>query len=341
MTRVLSLRDKLAHSWPPVEWQDVTVLVAVSGGADSVALLRGLQEQKTAGSGRLVAAHFNHRLRGAESAADEAFVAQLCQQLHLPLEIGRTDVAGLPASGDGIEAAAREARYAFLAQTADCWGARYVVTAHTADDQAETILLRILRGTGIRGLAGIPRARPLTGSATLLRPLLEVRRSEVLQYLRDLQQDYRNDASNQDPSYSRNRLRHELLPLLARDYNPRVQEALLRLGELAEEAQQVVDCRVHALEEQRVQVGSLSSARVLCSGLGKADAYLLRELLIRLWKRQGWPLQGMTQEAWTDLAALGAATSGKGCLPGNVSAEKQGEWLVLTRPPSSMRNIPG
>ena len=153
---------QLAAAWPPEDWQDVTVVLAVSGGADSVALLRAMTAVRGGGEGRLAAAHLNHQLRGAESDGDEAFVVELCGRLGIACEVGRTPAGELAAeSGDGIEAAARDARYRFLAATAARLGARFVATAHTADDQAETILHRILRGTGIGGLAGIARTRPL------------------------------------------------------------------------------------------------------------------------------------------------------------------------------------
>ena len=323
-------RELLACSWPADQWRDVTVLVAVSGGADSVALLRGLAELKTSGCGRLVAAHYNHCLRGDASDADQAFVADLCAKLNVPLVIGRAE-APLHSAGDGIEAAARAARYAFLSQAADRWGARYIVTAHTADDQVETILLRILRGTGIGGLAGIPRVRSTAGSATVLRPLLQVRRSQLLAYLNELGQPFCEDASNRDPGFARNKLRHLLLPLVAREFNPRVDEALLRLGQLAGEAQGLIDQRLEPLW-QHVNVESPAEVRIHCRDLPGQNGYLLRELFISIWKRQQWPQQGMALETWQNLAELAPASSGKLNLPGAICAEKQGEWLVLTRP---------
>ena len=134
-----------------------------------------------------------------------------------------------------------------MQSTAERLGARYVVTAHTADDQAETILHRILRGTGVAGLAGMRRARPLGPAATLIRPLLDVRRAEILAYLSELQQPFQDDASNSDLGFTRNRIRHELLPRLAADYNSDVVAALLRLGQTAHDAQQHIDAAVEEL----------------------------------------------------------------------------------------------
>src|SRR5262245_22639104 len=184
----------LAAAWPPANWQDVTVLVAVSGGADSAALLRGLVEIRAAGEGRLIAAHFNHKLRGAESDADQAFVEQLGRELGVKVVAGRRAGEG----GLATEESLREARYEFLTSISGVYGARYVATAHTADDQVETVLLNVLRGTGLAGLAGIPRIRQLAEATTLIRPLLDVTRADVLEFLAGLKQPFREDASNRN-----------------------------------------------------------------------------------------------------------------------------------------------
>jgi len=230
----------LAAAWPPSDWTDVTVVVAVSGGCDSVALLRAVHAIRTGGLGRICAAHLNHQLR-PDADEDEQFVVELCRHLSVTCEVGHVDVGRLAAeSGNGIEAAARLARYQFLEQTAGRLGSRFVATAHTADDQAETILHRIVRGTGIRGLSGMARARPL-GHATLIRPLLQVRRAELQTYLDSLGQPYRPDQSNADLRFTRNRIRHDTMPQLCQQYNAEVANALLRLGTLAGEVQELVD----------------------------------------------------------------------------------------------------
>jgi tRNA(Ile)-lysidine synthase len=155
-----SFEQKLACSWPPEQWREVTVLLAVSGGLDSVALLRGMLSIQPPGPGRLVVAHFNHRLRSQDSDADQAFVQELCHTLDVACEHGQPADLLCSTGASGLEAAAREARYTFLRNTAERLGARYVATAHTADDQIETNVQRILRGTGIAGLSGIPHTRP-------------------------------------------------------------------------------------------------------------------------------------------------------------------------------------
>ena len=247
-----SFETCLAASWPPQDWKDVTVLVAVSGGGDSTALLRGLAAIRLTGDGRLIAAHVNHKLRGESSDADQAFVGKLCRTLGVQCEVATVAIDAAGRQGQGIEAAARRARYAAMEEMAGRLGARFVVTAHTADDQAETILHRILRGTGVRGLAGMSRARRL-GPATLLRPLLGTSRAEVTAYLNDFAQPYCTDSSNCDLRFTRNRIRRELLPLLAARYNRSITAALLRLGDLAAQSQGLIDEIVKSAAEKCVR----------------------------------------------------------------------------------------
>jgi tRNA(Ile)-lysidine synthase len=330
------LETLLASSWPPAEWQDVTVLLAVSGGADSVALLRAIVTLKTGGQGRLRVAHVNHQLRPGEADADEALVVELCRRLGLPCEVGHVAIARSGCGGQGLEATARRARYAFLQDAAARCGARYVVTAHTADDQAETILHRILRGTGIRGLAGMARARPL-GPATLLRPLLGIRRNDLLTYLGDLGQPYCRDSSNRDLRFTRNRIRHELLPRLAARFNPGVADALVRLGTLAGQAQAALDRWVAELLDRCVRPAG--GAVVLDRpGLASQPRYIARELLMTVWQRQGWPMQAMGFQEWDLLAAMllppsasSTETGWKHVFPGGVEAEITDSEMRLAR----------
>ncbi|OHB69007.1 MAG: tRNA lysidine(34) synthetase TilS [Planctomycetes bacterium RBG_13_63_9] len=339
MPNLHSAEERLAAAWPPEAWCDVTVLLAVSGGADSVALLRAINALRTGGQGRIVVAHFNHRFRGDESSADEQFVVDLCGQLQLPCELGCAQVGVLAAHGaDGLEAAARAARYRFLEQTAARLGARYVVTAHTADDQAETILHRIMRGTGVAGLAGMARARPLGPAVTLIRPLLGLRRSELVAYLDDLGQPYRSDSSNDDTLHTRNRIRHDLLPRLAAQYNPGVVDALLRLGTLAAEVQGIIDSIVADLAERCVTATDPAGVEIDAAVLGRQPRYVVRELLMAIWRGQGWPMQAMGYAQWDLLAEMISATrsapgqsTSKQTFPGNIMAEATPDRLRLRR----------
>ena len=193
-----------------------TVLLALSGGADSVALLCALR----ALGYPVRAFHLNHCLRGAESDRDEAFCRALCERLGVPLTVERIDVRAQTA-GEGIEAAARRIRYERLAAAAQ--GAK-IATAHTADDNLETMLFHLARGTGPKGLAGIPPVRD-----GVIRPLIGVERAQVEAYLAELGQDYVTDSTNLADSYTRNRIRHGVVPAL-RQINPEAGRAALRLS---------------------------------------------------------------------------------------------------------------
>ena len=207
------------------------VLVAVSGGSDSVALtllLHALQER-----GELVIAgigHLNHALR-AEAPADEDFCRDLASALDVPFFSATVDVrARARDEQTSIEDAGRKARYEFLATIAADAGAQAIATGHTLDDQAETFLMRVIRGAGPRGLAGI---FPVAGK--VVRPLIETRRDELKSYLDARGQAYRDDASNRDLTIPRNRIRHDLIPLLERDYSPNIAEVLAREAAIARE----------------------------------------------------------------------------------------------------------
>ena len=222
-------RSLRATGMPP---RSSTVVVGLSGGADSVALLDALASLRRRRGFRVVAAHLDHGLR-AGSADDAAFCAELCRALDVPLRVGRADVRGRAArERGGLEQAARRERYAFLRRAREEESAFAIAVAHTRDDQAETLLLRLLRGAGATGLAGM---RPRT--ADVVRPLLAVSRDEVLAYLRERGLAWREDPSNADLAPRRNRVRHELIPYLEERFNPGVRASLARTASvLAEEA---------------------------------------------------------------------------------------------------------
>ena len=331
--------QRLTADWPPDQWQDVGVILAVSGGADSVALARAMAKLKKSGPGNLSLAHFNHHLRGADSEADQRFVEQLAAELGLSCNVGSPEEGALAAGGEGLEARARAARYAFLESAATKAGARFVVTAHTADDQAETVLHHVLRGTGLTGLAGMRRTRPLGPAVTLIRPLLAITRREVLEYLAALEQPFREDATNQDRQFMRNRIRHELLPLVQREYSPAVVEALVRLAKLAGEAQQVVAAAAEPWIDRAVTVRTADTVTIDCLPLADTQRHLVREVLLCVWQRQGWPLGGMGFGEWQTLAdmAARAAPDAKRMFPGAITAHRQGDQLTLTAAPPAQK----
>ena len=329
-----SVERQLADAWPPDKWRDLTVVVAVSGGADSVALLRAMNVLRDQGAGRLLVGHLNHQLRGLESEQDEVFVRQTAASLNCPCFVGYAE--RLPADAvDGLEAAARDARYQFLRELADREGARYVALGHTFDDQAETILHRIVRGTGIAGLAGMQTARRLSELTTLVRPLLAVHREQLRDYLRECGHTYREDSSNSEQQFTRNRIRHDLIPRLESQYNAKVGEALVRLGKYADQVQQIIEELVDNLSEQHVQE-TADGVSVNCSPVAHQPQHIRCEMLIAIWKRLGWPLQAMSGQKWEEVASLICAElpeNQKICLPGNVIAERTAATLSLTRCP--------
>jgi tRNA(Ile)-lysidine synthase len=227
------LTRELARALRRLRLEGRTLLVAVSGGIDSVALLHALQEIAERRELKLLIGHVNHGLRGDDAEADQRAVEALAADLGLLVRVARVDPAARRAPGPSRdrpspEEAARELRYAALRRMAQEAAADAVATAHSADDQAETVLLRLLRGTGPDGLGGIPERSP---DGRIVRPLLRVPRAEIARFAAERGLSWREDASNASPVFARNRLRRDWLPGLARAFNPRLLRAL---GDLAE-----------------------------------------------------------------------------------------------------------
>ena len=320
------------------------LVLAVSGGGDSVALLHGLAGVNAAFDmhWRLIVAHLNHQTRGPASDADAAFVAESAERLGLPAVIESADVPGqCGAEGGGLERAGRNARYAFFARLARRHGCPWVATGHHADDSAETILQRIIRGTGPRGLAGIPASRPLGANAVLddgrpvrlIRPLLALRRRTIERFLAENGIAFRTDASNLSPEPMRNWLRHELIPLIAREGSAGVVPALLRLGELSGWVSTFLE------ETARRMLDSLLVARTETElTLNAAALAGQREILQAEFIRQAILLLGPAEceiglrhlKAVMNLAA-GDSTGRVIHLPGGMEAERRAGQLVLRR----------
>jgi tRNA(Ile)-lysidine synthase len=265
---------------------------AVSGGADSVALVRLLLELRLQLGIVLSVVHFNHQLRGSESDADQGFVAELADYHQLEFHGGTADVAAYAFKrGLSLEAAGRELRYQYFNRLLEGKLNR-IATAHTLDDQAETVLLKITRGAGSRGLAGIyPELKAAgcePGSArsrsAIVRPLLSVRRNEIQAYLEAMAQNWREDASNRDLRHARNRVRHEILPRLERDLNPAVREALAETAEIARaEEQYWVEQTERVLESAWVALPRARGNEVDRVGALRTD--ILRSLSVALARR--------------------------------------------------------
>jgi tRNA(Ile)-lysidine synthase len=331
------------------QWRNVHVILAVSGGADSMALLRlALAAKCTSdGAGRLFVGHVDHSLRPGESAADRTWLTGQCKSLGVPLIVRQADVGQLAASqGDGLEAAARTARYQILTEMAEQTGARIVATGHTADDQVETVLFRLLRGSGLRGLAGMRQHRALTKSVTLTRPLLQSWRIDLLNFLQRIDQSFREDSSNDNRQFTRNRIRHDLLPYLRKDFNPEINAALLRLLEQAADSHQVIEmaarellalCSLKFVDAEAPHAPGPKPGAEKCllafntAPLCKETEPLVREALRLAWQDAGLPEQGMSYTWWRQLAQLARSPSPGSMLnmPGNIRAWCDGTKIVL------------
>lgn len=254
--------------------------VAVSGGADSVALLRALLELRQELGIVLSVIHLNHGIRGPESNADAAFVAHLARQYELPMHRAAGDVpAYAKTEGLSLEAAARKLRYALFRTVLNEGSADKIATAHTRDDQAETVLLRLLRGAGTRGLSGIhPALKYAKGS--IVRPMLEISRAQVEAYLKSLGQEWREDSTNRDTAYLRNRVRHSLLPLLERDYNPNIRQLLSESAEVARDEETFWTALTDRMTEDAVEQSDDKVTVRLAGATGEARA--LQRRMLRL-----------------------------------------------------------
>ncbi|MDT8286397.1 MAG: tRNA lysidine(34) synthetase TilS [Elusimicrobiales bacterium] len=208
-----------------------SIMLAVSGGPDSVVMLDYFARQARGRRLKLHVCHINHGLRGAESDADEKFVRRLAGSYGLPCGVFSAKVRALAKkTGSGTEHAARTERYRLLLRYARSRGCRLVATAHHADDNAETVLINLLRGTRAKGLAGIPPSRPLGGGVRVIRPLMALGRREIEVYLRANAMKSRKDSTNDDQKYTRNWIRATLLPLLEKK-QPRIREHLIEIAE--------------------------------------------------------------------------------------------------------------
>lgn len=319
--------------------RNASVVVAVSGGADSVALLRGLALLNDVLRCEFHVAHLNHGLRGSESDADAVWVADLSGQLGLPCHQATITVGDLPeVTKLGIEGAARLARRRFLQQTARDHHCAAIAVAHTANDQAETILHHILRGTGIAGLRGMKSPKvPATGESSesseipMIRPMLDIERASVEQFLFELQQPWRTDSTNSDTNFTRNRIRHDLLPLLAREFNPNIQDALLRLGDQAREVySQQIDLADQLLQTALIEA-TPTHCRIRCSSFVGHTPHQIREAFVQLWRRQDWPRRPMGFEDWQRLVHMLVPAAPAITLPGNINVTRRGDLLTLMR----------
>ena len=299
---------------------EAAVLIGVSGGADSVALLRGLRQLRNEFSLSLHVGHLNHKLRGEASDADADWVQQLATSLQVPVEIGSV-TSDLSHERGGVEEAARDARHQFLSETAARVDCNMIALAHTADDQTETVLHHLFRGTGLSGLRGIPAERTTVDGIHLVRPMLSVRREQVEAYLNELGQDFRTDATNTDTSLTRNWLRHELLPQLRGRFGEKVDLSLTRLSQQAAEIETTLTTLAERLLDQSLLDAQPDTVRLDVRPFSNQPRHLVREVFVQFWQRQQWPRQSMGFAEWDRLAEV-ALTGGTTNLPGGLVARR-------------------
>lgn len=300
------------------------VVIAVSGGPDSMALLHSLARLSTSLDLSLHVAHFDHRLREG-SAHDAAFVGNAARKLAIPATIRGAESTTRP-RGLSPEEAARESRLAFLEEVADAVGADRIATGHTLDDQAETVLMRVLLGGGMRGLSGIPPVR-----GRFIRPLIDVQRAETEAFCKALRVRPRHDPTNQDRAFLRNLLRHEVIPPLTEKVNARLPSALARMADILRDEDDFLAGRASDALSADVAEGEV---RIPLGRFGDLHPALQRRVL-----RAFAPGDAEHIETMRSLA-LGGRTGASVDLPGPLNARVEYGWLILGRAPEVQRKAP-
>ena len=300
------------------------VAVAVSGGPDSLALLHILRELAGDIEASLAVAHLNHRLRGEESDQDEVFVRRLAESLGLEFFVQSVDVRAVAERrAENLEQSARQVRYQWFHRLIVDGLADKVAVGHTRSDQAETVLYRLLRGSGSAGLSGI---HPVM-DGQVIRPLLGISRQEVIAYLESHSHQWREDSSNSDEAFDRNRLRHSLMPLLTRDWNPSVEQTLARMADWAQAEEQywaeILPMLSSGVLEESAEGVSMDAAATVRLPLAAQ-----RRVLRRALERVRGDLRGIDFEHVESLRALLAARSGSIHLPGATATKSFGRALL-------------
>jgi tRNA(Ile)-lysidine synthase len=298
--------------------------VAVSGGADSTCLLCVLLDLAAEYGVELSVAHFNHQLRGAESAEDEGAVAELAGRLHLPFYRAEGDVAAVK---DNLEQAARLARRRFFADLMATGKVDCVALGHTRDDQAETVLFRFLRGAGLAGLAGI---YPATTDG-YIRPLIDVTRAEVEAFLRARGIAWREDSTNLDLGFARNRIRRVLLPQLAAEWNPRIRESLVRMADLAHEEERWWRGHIEGLAALHLKCRA-GGVEVRIGAVAPLPLAIKRRLIRRALALAKGNLRGLNYAHVEQVLELLERPGGDGRLrlPGPIDVRRSFDWIRIS-----------
>jgi tRNA(Ile)-lysidine synthase len=307
------------------------LLVAVSGGPDSVALLRAMVLLSSEYELRLTTAHLNHGLRGAEAQREEAFVRSLCAGMGIACICKTADIRILQKGrGMSLEEIGREQRYRFLDETAETCGARKIATGHHRDDQAETVLINLLRGSGLEGLKGIPPVR----DGRIIRPLLHVGRGEILEFLNREGLTYMMDSSNLSPLFLRNRVRHALIPELTLRYNPAIVEVLSHTAEIIRREDDYLQAVVRQILSQwGVVPGATEIQLPLAALLDLHEALQGRVIkcLLEAAALSGYSIGYRHIEAVLALAGRSSGRRASLDLPGLIRVEREGDLVRIAK----------
>ncbi len=363
-----NFEKKLLDSFPLDQWVKRRVCLAVSGGADSVASLCAFARiaRQAGASENLFVVTVDHRSRGEESDEDVLFVKDLSARYRLEFFARQIDPVELLKESrrqGSWESAARILRYRLLIETAKQNGARFLVTAHHNDDQLETLLFRIFRGSGLDGLRGIAPRRVIDDSIVIIRPLLGVSREDICNYLTSLNQFFRSDSSNASPLFARNRIRNELIPILEKIFPGKWRKSLLRLAQIANDTEFFIDKLVDDLE-QTIKVEQ-DKQEAYCEALNKLQAVpilnnkvsidaveiprspiqnVAEEVAIRffrkVWKEKKWALGKMGSEEWRRLTRTARTGTTTRQFPDSVFISFPNESTIrLERKPKSGREF--
>ncbi|SRR5579883_373818 len=319
-----SLSEKTLTALRQLEVSDkALILVAVSGGPDSLALLHVLRSFRDSQKYTLIAAHVNHQLR-EEAGKDEDLVRSYCTEWNIPLEVKRVDTRSVARSSKkGIEEAARIERYSFFKELVGRYNVQYVLTAHTANDQAETVILNMIRGAGVRGLAGIPPKRKF-GEAMLVRPWLNVTREQICEYIEEHGLQPAHDVSNEELTYQRNRIRHRVLPVLREVYPDR--SPVRSLSQLAQRMSELSRF-LRILTEEKLEMLRRNKGLSL-PALKNIRGFLLHDL-IEAWIGETGNHYKLTDRETARIGAFFDSKSTSMELRHSLHLRKEGDTLLL------------
>ena len=307
------------------------LIVAASGGLDSMVLLHLLSHLPKDARPLLTVAHLNHGLRRSESAEDQRLVKSICEKSRLPFVTHTLDSVTITnAHRQTIEEAARSLRYQWLENVAQKAGSAAIVTGHHADDQTETVVHHLSRGTGLRGLQGMLPDRRLPSGIRLLRPLIAFSRRQLQAYANLWQVEFRDDSTNIDTAFTRNKIRHQLIPRVSAENQPDFPAIVNQLASSAAEAVSLLDQISQNLADASIVTRTANHVLLRVESIEKQPQLIRSHFFTWLWIQQAWPRQKMTSPHWQKLSeAITEPESPRFQLPGRVDVIRTGQWIRL------------